>query len=137
MAVPRTSSIEGEAEPCDYRTGRDGCSLRPAHQISPAMERLVVEKLCANCNVAEKWLPYSNHLYLCHTTARQISLPRLDRSYGLSIGNQSLDYVGHCVGMDLLAIHTAWSPQSVSSSSKHARGHLTTHTDSTDAPLTH
>jgi hypothetical protein len=57
MAVPRTSSTEGEAELRDYRTGRDGCSLRPARQISLAMERLVVEKLCANCNVAEKWLP--------------------------------------------------------------------------------
>jgi len=46
MAVPRMSSIVGEAEPCDYQTGRDGCSSRAAHQISPAMERLVVEKLC-------------------------------------------------------------------------------------------
>ena len=46
MAVPHTSPIGDDAEPCDYQTGRDGCSSRPAHQISPAMERLVVEKLC-------------------------------------------------------------------------------------------
>ena len=46
MAVPRMSSIEDDAEPCDYQTGRDGCSSRAAHQISPAMERLVVDKLC-------------------------------------------------------------------------------------------
>ena len=46
MAVRRMRSIGREAEPCDYRTGRDGCSPRAAHQICPAMERLVVEKLC-------------------------------------------------------------------------------------------
>ena len=28
MAVPHMSSIGREAEPCDYRTGRDGCSSR-------------------------------------------------------------------------------------------------------------
>ena len=28
MAVPHTSSVGREAEPCDYQTGRDGCSSR-------------------------------------------------------------------------------------------------------------